>query len=188
MDTDAIDQLLESSADKWAILDQLKQDVPEREIIAALQRTIDPGSRHLLCYVAGEQELTSAVPVLIRYLEDPESHIRSCAADALGKIGDPQAGEALFKRFTEDESSQAVRTMLAAALGAVGYQPAISALIEALAYDGKEALRGTAAWALGKLQARDALPALETALQREQDAYNHERIVGAIGQILNVDL
>lgn len=169
-------------------INQLIEDASEQDIIAALQRMKDPDSRHLLCYVAGEQQLAAAAPILITYLEDTESHVRSCAADALGKIGDPYAGEALLRRFTEQETQQSVRTMLATDLGAVGYKPAIPALIAALSYDGTEALRGTAAWALGKLQAQEALSTLTAALQREKDEYCYNRIVTAIDQIRNTDL
>lgn len=188
MDATKIEQLLESSVHGAYIVEQLTHQAPEQEIVAVLQRTTEPASRHLLCYVVGERRLTSAVPLLIGYLADTEVHVRSSAADALGKIGDPRAGEALYHRFTEEETDQGVRTMLAAALGAVGYQPAIPTLIEALSYDGPEALRGTAAWALGVLRARAALPALEEAVQREHQAYSKERMVIAIGQIRNADL
>jgi HEAT repeat protein len=188
MNANDIDRLLETSLHGAVIAEQLKREAPDQELVAALQRVSDLNTRQLLHYVIGERKIQTAVPLLIEHLSDSNAKIRYSAADALGAIGDPRSGNVMFNRFAKHETDQGVRTMLAAALGAVEYEPAVPALMEALTYDGPEGLRGTAAWALGKLQAREALSALEEALQREQDAYSHERIFIAIGQILNADL
>ncbi len=138
------------------------------EIIAALTLATTPLTRVILCQILGNRHVAEAVPVLIAALGDAESGVRSAAADSLAKIGDPQAGPALLAHFHR-ESVVGVCHMLAAALGACQYAPAIPALVRALA-DPNATLRGCAAWSLGALRASEAQDALEHALERETDS------------------
>jgi HEAT repeat protein len=141
----------------------------------------------MLHYVIGERNIQAAVPVLLKHLTHPYADMRYSAADALGKIGDPQVGEALFTRFTGGETDPGVRQMLAAALGGVGYRPAIPALIATLHTPGSETtmLRRMATEALRTLKAVEALPALEQAWAQERNAYTKDRMLLAIGVIQN---
>lgn len=160
-------QLLELPTNTYiSITDHISDNAPVAELIAALQKPSTPRIRHILCYMLGDRREKAAVPILIKCLKDRSPSVRATAADSLGKIGDSRAGEALFERFTGAEKSMGARHMLAAALGAVGYEPAVPLLIQSLnSLD--EGLRGCAAWSLGVLYAREAKDALQRALARE---------------------
>jgi HEAT repeat protein len=187
MDTVDIERVLESSIHGARKADQLKREASDQDLVAALQRVTDLNMWHVLHYVIGERKIQAALPVLLEHLTHPHADIRDSAADALGKIGDPQAGDALFARFTGAEPEPGVRPMLAAALGGVGYRPAIPALIATLQTPGSEAtmLRRMAAEALRTLKAVEALPALEQAWAQERNAYTKDRMLLAIGVIQN---
>jgi HEAT repeat protein len=98
-----------------------------------------------------------AVPALIKALGDSDSAVRRAAAEALGKLGDPQAVPALIQALGDSDS--AVRRAAAEALGAIGDPQAVPALIQALG-DSDWDVRRAAAWALGKLGDPQAVPAL----------------------------
>jgi HEAT repeat protein len=112
-------------------------------------------------------------------LNDASSRVRSSAADALAKIRDPRAGPALYTRLELPEPSPDTARMILAALGAVGYGPAVPRLLRSLgSNDASE--RATAAWSLGALFAAEALPDLQVALQAETDGHARERMREAI--------
>ena len=139
------------------------------EMVIALQTADDPLARQILCDILGELHAVEAVLPLIACLDDLSSRIRSAAADALAKIGDVTAGAALLDHY-QQETDLPVKRMFAAALGAVHYQAAIPALIEALT-DADASLRGTAAWSLGNLKALEAGTALRDALNQQTTPY-----------------
>lgn len=114
-------------------------------------------------------------------LDDLDPSVQSAAADALAKIGDSKAGRALEEQFRIEPSS-AVRSMLAAALGAVGRRHAIPLLIESLA-DPWGALRSCAAWSLGHMKVSKAEAVLASALTVEEDAYAKKRMEVALSEI-----
>lgn len=155
--------------------------VSPRVIIDATRSPDSAPVRSILCDVLGFRHEPSAVPVLIDMLEDPDPSVRSAAADALAKIRNPKSGRALEDQFRVELSSE-VRSMLAAALGAVGHRHAIPLLIESLS-DPWEALRGCAAWSLGHLKASTAAVPLAKALEIEQDAYAKKRMECALAEI-----
>ena len=111
----------------------------------------------------------------------PSFHAAERITAALAKIGNPEAGPALEDRFRTELSSE-VRSMLAAALGAVGRTQAISLLIESL-NDPWEVLRGCAAWSLGHLKALEAEDALTQAVKREQNAYSKTQLERALSEM-----
>jgi len=122
-------QLLEVSPDQgYLVKSHLRDKASIKELIAALQTSTIPDIREILCDVLGDLYAETAVPALIKCLDDPFSDVRSAAADALAKIRSPLAGEALMKHFTEQEKDMEVRRMIAVALGAVNYHPAIPAI------------------------------------------------------------
>jgi HEAT repeat protein len=150
-------------------------------IIEAIRIPASAPVRAGLCDVLGFRHEPTAVPVLVEMLDDPDPGVRSAAADALAKIGNPEAGPALEDRFRTELSSE-VRSMLAAALGAVGRTQAISLLIESL-NDPWEVLRGCAAWSLGHLKALEAEDALTQAVKREQNAYSKTQLERALSEM-----
>jgi HEAT repeat protein len=149
-----------------------------KELIIALRTSTDPNVRRILCDMLGDRRAKTAVPTLIECLKDPSASVRAAAADSLGKIGSPSAGESLLVHFKQEKQEDA-RTMLAAALGAVGHRPAIPFLIEALS-DPHRSLRGAAAWSLGVLRAEESVDALRSALAKETDSYPIARMEEAL--------
>jgi HEAT repeat protein len=81
----------------------------------------------------------SAVPPLLRALEDPDGYVRNGAAIALGKIGNVDATQALIRalqwrddRVYEDDEDQEARMSAAAALGKLRSAAACQALMAEL--------------------------------------------------------
>ncbi|NJM84957.1 MAG: HEAT repeat domain-containing protein [Leptolyngbyaceae cyanobacterium RM2_2_21] len=131
-------------------------------------------ARIVLCDVLGWRHEKSAVPILINMLEHSSFKVRSAAADALAKIGDPASGNALLRRLELPDPKIGVRRMLLAALGAVNCQEAIPLLIEYL-QNPDPSQRGSAAWSLGAMQASESLPELEKVLRSERSQYPRDR-------------
>lgn len=161
---------------------RLEQEAPIRELLKALQQSQTAFQRQILCDLLGKLHARSAVDELITCLTDNDPSVQTAAADALAKIGSPRAGEPLLACFLARETDPALRSMLAAALGAVSCRAAIPALIEALSSP-DQGTRGAAAWSLGALQAKEAQAALEQALQKEAESYPQARMQAAYQQL-----
>jgi bilin biosynthesis protein len=159
----------------------IQRSVHVDDLIESLKRAETALSRQILSDILGYRGSKRAVAVLIEHLEDDSLEVRASAADALAKISDRRAGEALLRRL-DAESSDRVKQMLAAALGAVGYEPAIPRLIELLDHP-DATIRGCAAWSLGVLQATSALEVLQNQLELETNEYSLEQISTAILEI-----
>ncbi len=172
-------QLLEApTEDRRPLGRMIRKEAYVKELVIALEMSLETSeisdtTKHIICYYLGERQSKRAVPVLIKALQNPSADVRDSAADALAKIGDPKAGAALYEQFILEESIGA-QHMLAAALGAVGYEPAIPVLIQALKHP-NEVLRGCAAWSLGALDAKEALEPLQEALALEMDTDSYAR-------------
>jgi HEAT repeat protein len=104
-----------------------------------------------------------AVPALIQALNDDEWRVRWAAAQALGKIGNPQAVPALIQALKDE--NEWVRLAAAWTLGKIG-SPAIPTLLEVLK-DKDWRMRQAAAEVLGKIGDPQAVPALIEALKDE---------------------
>ena len=124
------------------IKDRLRCEPSGEALVEALRATPNEREREILCDVLGDRHEALAVPALLDQLDSAE--LRSSAADALAKIGDPSAGGALATWFAR-EAVPGRRAMLAAALGAVGHRASVPALIQAL-QDESPSVRGSAAW------------------------------------------
>lgn len=160
----------------------LRHEAEAEDLIQALQQAPTEHACIILCDVLGWRHEQEAVPTLINMLEHDSVKIRSAAADSLAKIGDPISGSALLHRLKLPEPNLKVQGMLLAALGAVHCRAAIPLLTTYL--DSPEpGQRGSAAWSLGHLQARESLPQLEAALLNERIGYPRERITEAIAKI-----
>ena len=94
-----------------------------------------------------------AVPALIQALGDLSENVRRAAAEALGKLGDPQAVPALIKALGDDWN--AVRRAAAEALGKLGDPQAVPALIQALG-DRSENVRRAAQQAIQQIQTKQS--------------------------------
>jgi HEAT repeat protein len=179
---DSILALLAAPSDSY--IDTKRRICEEAEggaLLEALARAQDERVVAILCDILGQRHQASAVPELAGLLVAGSPRVRAAAADALAKIGDPNAGEPLMKRL-EEEPSIEVRQMLVAALGAVRHAPAIPLLLETVRSP-EPVIRGASAWALGELGAREALPLLEELYAKERLPYPRTRLREALLQL-----
>jgi HEAT repeat protein len=179
---DARDILTELDAHPGKTRDRLRTLDDGTPIIAALRAATSDRAKEILCDILGARHETAAVEALLECVAHPSPGVRSSAADALAAIGDGRAGPALLARLDLPEPEAEVRRMIVAALGAVGHGDAIPHLIPLIA-SADPSMRGTAAWSLGALRARAALPALLAAARHETDAYPAQRLREAIAAI-----
>jgi HEAT repeat protein len=140
------------------------------DIVAAYEVCHHPGARAFMCYRAGKRGLHAALPMLVHALNDPDSEVRYEAVDALWRIGDPNTGYDLFRRYAV-EDDPALRSWLLLALGGTRYAPAVPALIEALADESPGTwFRASFAIALANMGDKSALPALRQAYAEEPES------------------
>ena len=169
-----------------AATEWLRHNVEAKILLEALTLASTDHACIVLCDVLGWRHENIAVPHIITLLEHESPKVRSAAADALAKIGDPSAGKALLRRLELPDPNIGVRRMLLAALGAVKCEEAIPSLIEYL-QNPDPSQRGSAAWSLGAMGVSEALSALQDALQYERSQYPKERMTDAIRAIRVVD-
>jgi bilin biosynthesis protein len=111
-----------------------------------------------------------AKPYLSPALASPVPEVRSAAIGVLVKVvqetpEDIDSCELLIKSLADEDEN--VRSEAAAALGNLAYQPAFAALVELLHHQNSES-RKAAALALMKLGNPEAIPILESSLDREE--------------------
>jgi HEAT repeat protein len=168
MDAKEIIQLLEGPSDNRIVIKgKILHQASIEQLIAAMHEPKTRLTYAILCELLGKRKDAQAVPVLLAALRDADSSIRAEAAQALAKIESPVAGEPLLAQYLIEEDKGAKEWEIIA-LGAVGYRPAISQLIQALDV---EHLRRYAALALGELKAKEARAAVQQALASEIDPY-----------------
>lgn len=168
MNTQEIIQLLEEPTENGIpIKKKITAEAAIEDLIAAMHEPIAPLTRQILCDIVGDRRAAQALPELLDALKDPSPNVRSAAADALSNVGDSQAGPALLERYRAEEDKD-VRVMLAVALGAVHYRPAIPDLVQALD-DPYDTLQVEAAWSLGELKATEARGGMQRVLARQTD-------------------
>lgn len=117
---------------------------------------------------------------LMGTLDDPVWTVRVAAIHALVEIGEPQAVPKLVSMLAHDPETK-VREMVAEALGVIGDETAIPALVTA-ANDHDEFVRRVAIEALGRLQATAATHTLLKAINDENIDVKMSAIQ-ALGQI-----
>lgn len=173
-----VKQLDEPLDDRRPVVNHIEHAAAAQDLISALTAATNPVTRQILADILGRRHEETAVPALIKALDDPAIGVRASAADALGKIGSPEAGEAVWRRL-QREPEESVRQMLILALGATGYRAAIPFLLSALK-DPSPVIRGCAARALLDLRAKEALHRLEEALRSETDSFPRNQMTAAV--------
>lgn len=113
-------------------------------------------------------------------LKDQDSEVQSLAIQAVVRIGDKQVIKPLLDLLQNYDEFYIIRAEVALALGKLGGQAAIPALIARLE-DEEPAVREGAVLALGQLKATAALPAL-TRLQQSDNSQT-DAVNQAIEQI-----
>jgi HEAT repeat protein len=165
------------------------------ELLLALQSPIRQ-SQHSAATALGMMRAEAAVAPLSAMLLRGDPAMVSVAAEALGRIGSPDATQALLTALADAQMSTRRHTALSAfeamgesavaplqqmlasspdapargnaaeALGWIGSPSATAALVQALG-DSDSAVRARTAWALGELAAPQARAALERAQARD---------------------
>jgi HEAT repeat protein len=131
----------------------------------------------------GEVRDRSAVPALVKTLDDNSPQVRAQAAESLGKIGDKSAVPALVKKMHDPE--QGVRETATAALGQIGDRSAVGAITEAMT-NADWSVRGAAAGSLGAFPTdTPAMRVLTTALDRDPHWYVRGTAAAALGRAKN---
>jgi len=172
--------LEEPVEDRRPLKHKLQREASAKALIEALEISTTELTRCILCDILAARRTKTAVPAILKCLDDPTSdHLKDLAAEALGKIESPKAGEELLRNFLKEK-----RTWYAIALGAIGYRPAIPYLIDALT-SSSGMVRGGAAWSLGELRANEALEPLQQTLLIETENYARDRMKEAINLIKN---
>ncbi len=119
-----------------------------------------------------------ALSDIVRRLDDPDTEVREEAAKALGRIGSPDAVDALLRHLSDPFS--AIRPAAARALGRIGDPRAVDALVAGLA-DRSEELQEASCQALGRMGVRDALKPLLGLLSEERS----DRVAAAAGDAMS---
>lgn len=145
------------------------------DLAAKLESESDPGESQRLLGMLAEKHPAAAVPILIGSLDDVRPHVRWTAANALRQIGDVSAGPALLNRLLLPETDLDTRRILIRAVGTLRHTPAVPELISALRSSDAQQ-REAAAWALGALDAREALTAVIDAYATERDEHTKKQL------------
>ncbi len=125
-------------------------------------RTMEGAASHL-----------AVVDVLGR-LDDPDVEVREEAARALGRIGSPDAVDALIARLRDPGST--IRPPAARALGQIGDPRAVPHLVEGLSAP-DEALQEACAQALGEIGGRESVRRLRRLMDEKRT--ERVRVIGA---------
>ena len=123
-----------------------------------------------------------AIPALIDLLDVSQAEVRQAAARALGTIGQESAVPALLKALKTD-SVWAVRLQAIGALGTIGSPKALPALADLVQdFSTDVLLRAEAAFALGRLQTRDAVPILLNTFKHESHKLVQLALILGLGE------
>jgi HEAT repeat protein len=144
-------QLNVQQAGSLELLEALQQAPLDESAAEHLGPFLSSGAAEsaLAAQLLGKSGAKSAVPALIKYLEDPVAPGRRQALVALGKIGDPRAASAIAPDLYHD--SPEIRAAAAEALGRTGAASEM-AMLEALRGDYYAKVRRAAQGAIEKLR------------------------------------
>jgi hypothetical protein len=108
--TDTLAILMERDLDPQRDADRLAQDVRD-----ALRHSRSPRQTNRLLRVVGDLRVVSLLPDVLPFASSPLSLLRAAAARTIGQLADPEEGEAVLARLTEDPVDD-VKKAAAAAL------------------------------------------------------------------------
>ncbi|MEQ8974202.1 MAG: HEAT repeat domain-containing protein [Coleofasciculus sp. C1-SOL-03] len=126
-----------------------------------------------------ETRSETAIPGLLKLVEDSDYNVRKIAAEALGEIGSDRAIPALLKLV--EDSNYSVRCFAAYALGKIGSERTIPALLK-LVEDSNYSVRRRTVEALGKIGSERTISAL-LKLVKDSDSDVRWSAAEALGKI-----
>ena len=145
-------------------------------------QTADPELQGPIASELGRRKCKEAVPSLRARLSAADARMREAAAEALGRIGDPSAGDDLLALFEDYTQPEAVRDTCAFALGHMRFERAMNALVSALT-DSSRTVRICAAAALAAIRRGEAREDLELISLVEQDSEVREAMKRAAASL-----
>src|SRR6266536_1984566 len=168
-----------SSAGENCLLNQLPANQKQALLPSLISAMQDAGLRHnaaiALKFYPEQREVVA--PVLVKALQDPQPHVRLCAAEALNRVAPSLAKKAgatsMLAAIAKDPDDQ-VASKAVAALGHPGSQPdlAVPALVECL-HSTNTLVGCEAVWALEwapkefSAYSETIIPALRIAAKRK---------------------
>lgn len=108
----------------------VRNEASVKEMILALEKTDSAMVRWCICAVLGERQAKTAIPILIRHLNDSNFTVRCYSAESLGKICDPKAIPLLIEALSSEVDN--LRGCAAWSLGELLAQESEEALRKAL--------------------------------------------------------
>jgi hypothetical protein len=145
----------------------------------------DSASTALILWIQRKHDDPVIVPRLRTALRDGDACVRRVAGSVLGRVDHPSALAALIAAI--DDPNPDTRSVAAIGLG-LGDERSrkdasvAAALIRKLR-DESAAVRGSAAWALGSIEAKEGLVPLIDVLSRDANARVRQAAAWAIGQL-----
>ena len=168
----------------WGLAEYAEVPVASAALVAALRGDVSPAVREMAAWALAEGRgggtTRDALGAALR--GDANAKVRATAAWALGNVGDRASADALVAALSD--SSAEVRTSAIWALGNVAPRPAPRALV-AMLRDRSAEVRELTAWALFNIEDPETIPALQAALQAEQDTelqVAYIRALAALGE------
>jgi putative membrane-bound dehydrogenase-like protein len=134
---------------------------------ALLAALADPDGEVRKTAVAGllaMNDPTTLDPLKERFVRETQTDTRADIVRAVGGLRTPQAGEFLTGVLLDGRNPDSLRLEAVAGLAKAGDQPAVAGLVRAAGANEPEALQVATLEALGKLKAKTAQGACETAL------------------------
>ncbi len=154
-------------------------------LAVAANPACDSEALHFLTLIFKNERTALAVDALLLHLPQVPTNTRRSIIQALGKIGDARAVDALLQCLQDAQEDKDLRWAAAYALGQIGDARAVDALLPCLqdAQEDKD-LRQEAAKALGQIGDTRAVEALLPCLQDAQENKDRRQAVAyALGQI-----
>ncbi len=152
--------------------------LPDMDLLFLLE-TAEIEVQRVVSHELGRRRIKSAVPLLLRRLTSVDPRLRESAADALGMIGDPNAGHALLDLFADGAQPEEIRDTCAYALGRLAFRPALPTLLAGLA-DPSPTVRCCVVAALAAIAEAKVREAVEIALATEQNGEAKRAMQGLI--------
>lgn len=146
---------------------------------------MDSAATALIAWIQTTHNDPAVVPRLRSALRDQDACVRRVAGSFLGRIEHPSATEVLIAAL--EDASADTRSVAALGLGLsdedrTPHVGAIEPLLRRLR-DDSPAVRRSAAWALGSLEARTAMMQLIELMQRDTDPRVRQAAAWAIGRV-----
>ena len=147
---------------------------------------VDSSAAALIAWIQTTHNDPNVVTRLRAALRDQDKCVRRVAGSFLGRIEHPSAAQTLIAAL--DDPSAETRQVAALGLG-LGDEDEYKAPTDAIGpltrrlRDDSPAVRRSAAWALGALEARSAMLSLIETMQRDQDPRVRQAAAWAIGRV-----